>query len=118
MTSTTPSAGDILNAADTLQGPQQTFTREQVAELLQLAYDSGRTARYVADVAELHADWARHPQQRPTADERYAERMALFAACAAQVNADLGRPPGYEYHGGPVDWETGRPLAPGEQVTA
>lgn len=110
MTSTTPSAGGILAAADALRGPQQTFTREQVAYLLHLAYDAGRTARYVADVAELHAGWARHPHQRTTADERYAERMAQFAACAAQVNAELGRPPGYRYDGGPVDWETGRPL--------
>ncbi|MEU4772942.1 hypothetical protein [Micromonospora sp. NPDC023644] len=118
MTSTTPSAGGILAAADALQGPQQTFNREQVAYLMHLAYESGRTAEYVADVAELHATWARHPQQRTTAEERYQQRMAEMPACAAQINAELGRPPGYRYDGGPVDWETGRPLAPGEQVTA
>lgn len=118
MTSTTPSAGGILAAADALQGPQRTFTRAQVAYLMRLAYDSGRTATYVGDLAELHAGWARHPFQRVTADERYRERMAEMAAAGAQINAELGRPPGYRYDGGPVDWEAGRPLQPGEQVAA
>lgn len=113
-----PSAGGILAAADALTSGQETFTRDQVAYLLRLAYDSGRTAQYVGDIAELHADWARHPQQRATAEERYQQRMAEMAASAAQINAELGRPPGYRYDGGPVDWETGRPLAPGEQVNA
>ena len=119
MTSKTPSAGGILAAADALQDPtRQTFTREQVAYLTRLFYDSGRTARYVGDLAELHAGWARHPLQRPTAEQRYQERMAEMAANAAQINAELGRPPGYRYDGGPVDWETGRPLRPGEDVNA
>ena len=118
MTSNTPSAGGILAAADALQGPQHTFSREQVAYLMRLAYDSGRTAQYVGDLAELHADWARHPFQRVTAEQRYQERMAEMAACAAQINAELGRPPGYRYDGGPVDWNTGRPLQPGEDVNA
>lgn len=119
MTSTTPSAGGILAAAAALQDPaRQTYTREQVAYLMHLAYDAGRTARYVSDLAELHAGWARHPIQRVTAEERYQQRMAEMAAAAAQTNAELGRPPGYRYDGGPVDWETGRPLRPGEQVTA
>jgi hypothetical protein len=110
MTSTTPSAGGILAAADALRGPQTTFTRGQVAYLMRLAYDSGRTARYVEDIAELHAGWARHPAHRRTADDRYRERMAQMEANAAQVNAELGRPPGYVYRGGPVDWETGQPV--------
>lgn len=118
MTSTTPSAGGILAAADALQGPQQTFTREQVAYLMHLAYDSGRTARHLDDVAELHAGWARHPRQANAAQQRYRERMAEMAAQAAQVNAELGRPPGYRYDGGPVDWETGRPLRGVGQVTS
>jgi hypothetical protein len=111
MTRTIPSAGGVLTAVDALQDPaRQTFTREQVAYLLRLAYDSGRTAAYVGDLAELHADWARHPLQQVTAVERYADRMAEFEIAAMKVNAALGRPPGYRYDGGPVDFETGRPL--------
>ena len=106
MTSTTPTAGGILAAADALQDPtRQTFTREQVAYLLHLSYDSGRTAQVVGDLAELHAGWARHPIQQATAEERYQERMAEMAASAVQVNAELGRPAGYRYDGGPVPWE-------------
>ena len=117
MTSTTPSAGDILAAADTLQGPQQTFTRDEVAYLMHLAYDAGRTATYVEDIAELHATWARNPIHRPTAEQRYRERMAEMDALGQARAAAEGRP--YRPHpGGPVDWHTGRVLAPGEQVTA
>ncbi|MGN9802041.1 hypothetical protein [Micromonospora sp. L32] len=117
MTSTTPSAGGILAAASALQGPQQTFTREQVAYLMHLAYESGRTATYLEDVAELHATWARNPIHRPTAEQRYQERMAEMDALGQARAAAEGRP--YRIHpGGPVDWETGRPLGPGEDVNA
>ncbi|MEH1013061.1 hypothetical protein V6U90_08110 [Micromonospora sp. CPCC 206060] len=102
---TAPTAGGILAATDAMRSDQQTYTREQVAYLMHLAYDSGRTARYVGDLAELHAGWARHPIQRPTAEQRYAERMAEMTAAAGQVNAELGRPAGYRYDGGPVQWE-------------
>lgn len=118
MTSTTPSAGGILAASAALQDPtRDTFTRAEAAYLMHLAYLAGGTARRQGDIAEMTRTWATHPHQRTTAEQRYAERMAQMAASAAQINAELGRPPGYEYHGGPVDWETGRPLGPGEQVT-
>lgn len=118
MNSTTPSAGGILAAADAIRGPQTTYTREQVAYLMHLAYLSGATARHLGDINEMTKTWATHPHQRITAEQRHAERMAEMAAHAAQINAELGRPPGYEYHGGSVDWETGRPLRTGGQVAA
>lgn len=98
MTSTTPTAGGILAAADALQGPQKTFTREQVAYLMHLAYDAGRTATYLDDVAELHANWARQRDPRPAAEQRIAQRAADMAE------------QGGDYRGGPVDWETGKPV--------
>lgn len=104
----TPTAGGVLAAVAAIHH-RETFTRKQVAYLMRLAYDSGRTATYVGDLAELHATWAQHPQQQVIAEERYQQRMAGMGANAAQINAELGRPPGYKYHGGPVDWETGRP---------
>ncbi|MFG2165541.1 hypothetical protein [Micromonospora chersina] len=99
MTSTTPTAGGILAAAGALQDPtRQTFTRAEVAYLMRLAYDSGRTATYLEDVAELHATWARHPIHRPTAEQRYEQRLTEMGG------RDVA------YRGGPVDWETGRPV--------
>ena len=106
MTSTTPSAGGILAAADALQDPtRQTFTVEQTAYLMHLAYLAGGTAREQGDISELTRTWATHPHQRVTAEQRYAERMAQMAGSAAQINAELGRPAGYEYRGGPVAWD-------------
>lgn len=106
-TTTRPTAGGILAATTAMQDPARTYSRAEVAYLMRLAYDSGRTARYVADLAETHAGWARNRDYLPTAAQRYAERMAEMAAHGAQISAELGRPPGYEYRGGAVDWETG-----------
>lgn len=118
MHSTTPAAG-ILAASAALQDPtRRTFNREQVAYLMHLAYLSGGTARRQGDINEMTRTWATHPHQRITAEQRYAERMADMSASGAQINDELGRPDGYRYAGGPVDWETGRSLAPGEDVAA
>lgn len=105
--STTPSAGGILAAADALRGPQQTYTREQVAYLLRLAYDSGRTATYLDDLAQWHCTWADRPFLRRTYEQRVADETADMAARAARQpwNTLRGQHPG-----GPVDWETGRPI--------
>lgn len=42
-----------------------------------------------------------------------ADRAAAAEAAAVRVHAELGRPPGYCYTGGPVDWASGRPLTEG-----
>ncbi|MGW3808832.1 hypothetical protein [Micromonospora sp. NPDC005113] len=98
MTTYTPTAGGILAASQALQATtRQTFTREQVAYLMHLAYDAGRTATYLDDIAELHATWARHRDPQPTAEQRYRQRMADMAER------------GGDYRGGPVDFETGHP---------
>lgn len=108
--STTPSAGGILAAADALRGPQQTFNREQVAYLMHLAYDSGRTATHLADVARIHCASEDSGWMRPTYEQRVAEEIAEMSSRAARIHAELGHPPGYEYRGGAVEWETGRPV--------
>lgn len=105
-------AGTILAAADALRSGRQTFTGQQVAFLLSLAYDSGRTATYREDVAEMHSVWEDRRAMRRTYEERVAERMAAYAAAAERINVKLGRPPGYVYLGGAVDWETGQPARP------
>lgn len=106
------SAGVTLRAADALRNGQETFTADQVAYLLHLAYESGRTATYLGDLAELYANWEahRHEWQR-TAEQRRAERRAVYDRYAAES----GRPP---YYGGPVDFETGRPLRRPEPYTS
>jgi hypothetical protein len=56
--------------------------------------------------AELDAVWGAAP--RRTWAERVAERVALFERCAAELAAEMGRPPGWRYDGGPVHWRSGR----------
>jgi hypothetical protein len=66
----------------------------------------------LADIADrtiqLHAAWA--PIGRTTRQQRIALEHANMAALCDQVSAELGRPAGYTYRGGPVDWHTGKPL--------
>lgn len=101
MTSNTPTAGGILNAAAALQDPNRdTFTRAEVAYLMRLAYDSGRTATYLDDIARIHCTWADNAEPRRTYEQRVADELA-------QIEQQYGPP---RYGGGPVDWETGRPV--------
>ncbi|MDG4770677.1 hypothetical protein [Solwaraspora sp. WMMD792] len=100
-------AGTVLRAAEAL-GERETFTREQVAHLLALAYQSGRADRHAAEVAELRASWTERPVPRPTREQRIrAEVDAMAAYAAAQETTWRG-----QYPGGPVDYETGRITRP------
>lgn len=56
---------------------------------------------------ELDDEWK--PVARKTADQWLAERLAEMERHAARLAQQMGRPPGYQYRGGPVDWHTGRP---------
>lgn len=104
----TPSAGGILAAVDAIHG-QQTYTREQVTYLTALAYRAGRVHAAAEDIAEDVACWREYAHPLTSREQRIAERLAEMAGQAAAVNAELGRPPGYTYRGGPVAWETGAP---------
>ncbi|MFY1588963.1 hypothetical protein ACN267_31235 [Micromonospora sp. WMMD734] len=108
--STTPTAGGVLAAAAALQDPtRETYTREQVAYLMRLAYDSGRTATHLADVARIHCASVDSGWTRQTYEQRVAEEMAEMDHVARAVAAREGRT--YRVHpGGPVDWETGQPV--------
>lgn len=86
------------------------WTDEQMAWLSGLSYEAGRAAERgrLADAqAELVACWRTAP--RRTYAELIAERSAVMQACAAELAARLGRPVGWRYDGGPVDWDTGTP---------
>jgi len=101
--------GGVLRAAEALQSDRESFDRNEVAYLLQLAYTSGSTDREVADVAELHATWERHGVRPLTPEERYAARMDEMAKAAAAA-AEAAERPYNEHPGGPVDWHTGEPV--------
>ncbi|MDM4721136.1 hypothetical protein QTQ03_16585 [Micromonospora sp. WMMA1363] len=110
MTSTTPSAGGILAASAALQDPNRdTFSRAEVAYLMHLAYDSGRTATRVDDIAHTVCCWDDRPLLRRTYEQRVAGELTdMDRAARAQAGRE-GRP--YRVHpGGPVDFDTGRPV--------
>jgi hypothetical protein len=76
-----------------------------------LAFEAGR-AYERADLAALDAAvWK--PLAQRTREQLVAERIAEMEQHAGRLAVELfnryGRIP-WKYHGGPVDWETGRPL--------
>ena len=75
-----------------------------LAYVARLAYEAGQAEgahRAVTVIGGLDKSW--QPLARLSHDQSVAARIAEMETLAAQS----GRPP---YHGGPVDWETGRPL--------
>ncbi|ATO14668.1 hypothetical protein CO540_13215 [Micromonospora sp. WMMA2032] len=83
-----------------------TYTADEVHALLYAAYIRGR---YDADINELRGTWAEHDEPRATREQRVAQRLAEMDDAARVRAAREGRP--YRlYTGGPVDWETGRPI--------
>jgi hypothetical protein len=102
----TREAGTVLKAAAALQRGQQTFTGEQVAYLMHLAYDAGRTATILDDLAQVHASFAAH-SWRQTYEQWVTAQIAAMEATADRQPWNTWRG---QYPGGPVDWETGRPL--------
>lgn len=108
-TNTSLSAGVTLRAADALRQGQETFTSAQVAYLVALAFESGRTAAAGEDLAETVACWVEHANPRRVRGDRVAARVAEMEAAARRWAEQAGRQ--YRpYRGGPVDWETGQPV--------
>lgn len=102
-------AGTVLRAIDALNGGQGTFTRSQVAYLLHLAFESGIRYQGTFAEGEMLAGWTAHHDTPPSRKERIAAELATVDH-RARIRAERqGRP--YRIHpGGPVDWETGRPI--------
>lgn len=80
------------------------------SEVHALVYAAYVRGRYDADLHDLHGTWAEHREPRATREQRVAQRIAEMEQHAERVSAALGRPPGWTYPGGPVDWETGAPV--------
>jgi hypothetical protein len=53
-------------------------------------------------VDELDMLWRGVP--RPTYEQKVADRVAEMQRHSERLYADLGRPAGYVYRGGPVSW--------------
>ncbi|GIE79073.1 hypothetical protein Aph02nite_50230 [Actinoplanes philippinensis] len=102
-------AGTVLRAGEALLGEQETFTREQVAYLIDLAFESGLRFRAAYAEGEMLASWARHHGAPPTRAERIAAELAAVDR-AARLRAEREGRPYRVYRGGPVDWETGAPV--------
>lgn len=83
---------------------------EQAEQAATLAFQLGREHER-AELAELESTWK--PLARKTYEQKVAERVAEMERHAARLATELlerhGRVP-WTYTGGPVDWETGRPL--------
>lgn len=76
-------AGVTLNAVDAIRNrDQQHFTRAQVAYLIHLAYETGRTHAATEDMAEVVACWDEFAEARPTREQRVQRRLDEMAAGA------------------------------------
>lgn len=103
-------AGTVLAAAEALRTRRGgTWTDEQVSCLLMLAFSSGQSAQFEADLAELQCVQLDHATARETYEQRVSHRVADMEQHAARLAVAMGRP-GYRYDGGPVDWHTGQPV--------
>lgn len=69
-------AGTALVVAAAVGSPdREVFSRREVSLVVALAYELGRTSTWRDDLAELHAQWDRHPLvERMTYEERVARR--------------------------------------------
>jgi hypothetical protein len=81
------------------------------------AYSAGWHAALVS-VAAGHAelDAVSRCIGQWTNGQRVAARLARAERGAALVADQLGRPPGYRYDGGSVDWQTGQPAIQGRSA--
>lgn len=84
---TRPTAGVTLSATAGMAS-QATFTREQVAYLIHLAFLSGGNARTALDMAEIEGIHDEHPPDpRMTRQQRVAARLADMHERAERARA-------------------------------
>jgi hypothetical protein len=94
-----PDPGTTLAAIEAMR-TQDTFTRDQVAYLIAVAYQVGRRHTLAEDLAETVACWDEHATPAQTRERRIAARIAAYERTSGPAT----------YLGGPVDWETGQPV--------
>lgn len=88
------------------QTPLPASARDRIAaRIAQAAFEQGLEA--AADVFGANPDAITVRQLRQA---HVLARSAAAQAAAERAYQAMGKPPGYSYTGGPVDWTTGRPL--------
>lgn len=100
----TYAAGQVLSAVEALADGRELFSRSQVAQLCAMSYDSGRTAAYREDLAELHSVWEDRAERRQTYEQRVAGRITEMERAGEMTRLRAGLPPREPYRGGPVEW--------------
>jgi hypothetical protein len=95
-----PTATATTTAVDTRLPPAW---HEQTERELDAAHAAGYR-QALADIAAGHVEIgdAWRPIGRASQAQRVAARIAEFEECARRVAAEMGRPPGYTYRGGPA----------------
>lgn len=98
------SPGATLSACRALTAGQESYTPEQVAYLIALAYETGRRHRWDEDMAEI---WAEQdpprrctivrPRAKKALNRRKAERMAEYERLSGppRFGGGLPKPPAY-----------------------
>lgn len=84
----------VASGEDFVKMPGAPTLEEIVTEMLGRADLLGQTVQRLA---------------RRTHEQYVADEVVVWERHATEVNKELGRPAGYSYRGGPVDWETGLP---------
>lgn len=87
--------GGILAASEALREPGYEFTREQVAYLICLSYQTGKMHGLHESLSDVCGLWTPSETPEDIRGRRVAARLAAYGPPSA-------------YLGGPVDWETGR----------
>jgi hypothetical protein len=90
------SAGSTLAAVEALQDPKrETFTRAQVAYLIDLAFRTGVQHRNTYDRAEMIAEWNAHASPQSIRERRIAGEMRQYeikAAARRQIESEWSVP--------------------------
>lgn len=114
--------GATLSAIEALAHPQDLWTSEQVAYVIALAFESGHASGYATADAELvealigALGGPEAKTRKQAVDWHHKAIEARELRRRADDEARLPRPG--DYLGGPVDWETGRPVREARHLTA
>lgn len=104
----TPDGVGTTDPTPRVANPDPSFLAQAAHWFAQAAYWQGVRDTHVpppeVDRRRQHDDWV-------------AAQHAEMAAAYARINWMMGRPDGYRYDGGPVDWNTGQPANRGDIST-
>lgn len=97
-------AGHVLSAVEALADGRELFTRSQVAQLIAMSFDSGRSVTHRANLADLYCTWEDHAERRSTYEQKVAARIAEMEEAGRMARLRAGQPERAPYMGGAVEW--------------